>query len=446
MAIIYQPTLFSWKDNHEIGDLERLKMVMEALPDEDLIQALEQRRKNGRNDYPVRPVWNSLIAKIIYQHPTNESLIRELMRNAQLREVCGFNPIKGVSAVPTNDAYSRFMLILEEHQSLIDIILQKLVDLIAKFLPDFGENVSVDSEALHTFASGRGNPNSKRDERALRTDKRRDNEADWGKKYVFTDKCGEKERVSKTWYGYKLHLICDSKYELPLAYSLTRASTHDGPEAHKLIDKLSNQHSFFSRCNYLMADRGYDDTKLLKMLWEKHGVKGVIDTRTMWREDKERPLNCLPQVDNVTYNEKGELHCYCPKTAAESLMPLAGFEHNRDAIKFRCPATHYGFQCLGRNMCPVANGIRVPLEENRRIFTPVPRNSRNWALLYKQRTSVERVFSRLDTSYGFDTPRMRGKARFTLNISLSLIVALAMAKGRLERKQTNKLCSLVKVA
>ncbi|GAW92753.1 IS4-like transposase, partial [Calderihabitans maritimus] len=48
------------------------------------MRKLERKRGKGRNDYPIRAVWNSIIAGIIYQHPSIESLRRELLRNAQL--------------------------------------------------------------------------------------------------------------------------------------------------------------------------------------------------------------------------------------------------------------------------------------------------------------------------------------------------------------------------
>lgn len=75
-------------------------MVLDHLPDEELMRKLEQERGKGRDDYPVRAVWNSILAGIVFQHPSIESLRRELLRNAQLREICGFDPCLGERAVP----------------------------------------------------------------------------------------------------------------------------------------------------------------------------------------------------------------------------------------------------------------------------------------------------------------------------------------------------------
>ena len=73
MAIILQPNLFSWKNVDAESDLRRLEFVLSALPDEKLMQKLEQRRGRGRDDYPLRPSWNSVIAGIVFEHKTADA-------------------------------------------------------------------------------------------------------------------------------------------------------------------------------------------------------------------------------------------------------------------------------------------------------------------------------------------------------------------------------------
>ena len=86
MAIIPQLSFFSWKEIEPLGDLERLLLVHNVLPIEALMRVLEQERGKSRDDYPVRAVWNSLLAGIVFPRPTIESLVRELQRNGQLQE------------------------------------------------------------------------------------------------------------------------------------------------------------------------------------------------------------------------------------------------------------------------------------------------------------------------------------------------------------------------
>lgn len=90
MAIIPQISLFRWDEIENLGDLKRLRLVLEYMPDEELMDMLEKERKNGRDEYPVRAMWNSVLAGVVFQHPSIESLRRELSRNGQLRLMCGF--------------------------------------------------------------------------------------------------------------------------------------------------------------------------------------------------------------------------------------------------------------------------------------------------------------------------------------------------------------------
>ena len=109
MAKVRVAYLFKWQDIEAKSDLERLRLVLDHLPDEGLMKKLEAQRDKGRNDYPVRPVWNSVLAGILYQHASVESLRRELRRNGELREGCGFDPLKGCDAVPPSYVYTRFL-------------------------------------------------------------------------------------------------------------------------------------------------------------------------------------------------------------------------------------------------------------------------------------------------------------------------------------------------
>ena len=114
MAKLLTPYLFTWKEVEARSDLERLMLVLEHLPDEGLMRKLEEHRKWGRDDYPIRPVWNSVLGGIVYQHSSVDSLRRELSRNGELRDQCGFDPQKGSGAVPPSWVYTRFLKLLFE--------------------------------------------------------------------------------------------------------------------------------------------------------------------------------------------------------------------------------------------------------------------------------------------------------------------------------------------
>ena len=127
-------------------------------------------------------------------------------------------------------------------------------------------------------------------------------------------------------------------------------------------------------------------------------------------------------------------------------MAVGGFEEDRETLKKLCPAKQYGIECKCMGRCPIKQGIRIKLEENRRIFTPIDRASYKWKREYNKRTSVERVNSRLDESFGFEKHYIRGKAKMKVRCGIALCVMLAMAVGRIKENQADKMRSLVKSA
>ena len=433
MAIIAQKRLFGWQEIEELGDLERLQLVFEHLPDEALMRLLEKRRGNGRNDYPIRAVWNSILAGVVYQHPSIESLRRELSRNGQLRWLCGLT-----GAVPPASVYSRFLRKLLAHRVPVEAMFRRLVDDVRKELPDFGQTVSLDGKALHSYARGRrGNPES------LERDGRREQDATWGK-HVYKGQHGDGspwEKV-KFWFGFTLHLAVDARYELPLAYRVTPAATSEVVEGHRLVRQLEQeQPALLERGEFWVADRGYDDSKLHRLLWDEHHIKPVIDLRNLWQDGEKTRL--LTHQTNVVYDYRGTVYCHCPRTNQVRAMAYGGFEHSRQSLKYRCPARHYGLVCAGQENCPVKGAIRIPLKENRRIFTPLARPSYRWKQIYRKRTAVERVNSRLDTAFGFENHTIRGLEKMKLRCGLALCVMLAMALGRIRTKEPERMRSLV---
>ena len=203
MAILPQPQLFSWKEIEELGDLSHLKLLLENLPDEELMRELESARGNGRDDYPVRAMWNSLLAGIVFQHPSIESLRRELSRNAQLRQACGFDLARGSKQVPASWVYTRFLTSLLKHHETVEAIFSKLLWQVGSELPDLGQSLAIDGKAIasHARKGGRCEPG----------DNRGDHDANWGTKtYTVNRTDGSTERKAKRWFGFKVHTIVDT--------------------------------------------------------------------------------------------------------------------------------------------------------------------------------------------------------------------------------------------
>ena len=440
MAIITQKVLFGWEEIENLCDLERLDLVLRYLPDEELMRHLEQDRGWGRDDYPVRAVWNSLLAGVVYQHVSVESLRRELSRNGQLRSMCGFDPARGKLAVPPAYIYSRFFILLFDHSKLIEAMFENLVEQLRVELPDFGKHLALDSKAVASLTNRRS------EDAPSSPDGRRDLDADLGvKQYHGVGSDGTAWEKIVKWFGYKVHLIVDADYELPVAYEVTKASASDVVAGRQLLERLSQRHGELTKgTGALMADKGYDDTVFITNLWDNHEIKPIIDIRNMWKDTEATKL--VNGYTNLVYDYKGTVFCYDLTTGEKREMAFGGFEKDRGTLRYRCPAVHYGCTCPGRKTCPIRKSVRIPLDQDCRVFTPIARSSYQWNKLYKKRTAVERVNSRLDVSFGFEHHFIRGQSKMKTRIGLAMIVMLAIAVGRIKQKQTDRLRSLVRAA
>jgi len=456
MAIIHQPQLFSWNDIEAHSDLHRLRMVLDSLPDEPLMRTLEAERKGRRDDYPVRAVWNSVLAGLVFQHPNIESLRRELRRNAELRQVCGFDVFEGADAVPPPWVYTRFLKKLLRHLDLVEAMFETLVEDLQQELRTLGTRLAVDAKALRSF--GR----TPRDDKRETPDGRRDTDADWGMKtYKGLREDGSAWEKIKRWFGYKVHLVVDADYELPLAYTVTRASAGDSPQLPKLLEHLDESHpQLLERAQFLSGDKAYDCAAHDRALWETYHIKPVIDARNSWNEQPHQPRPLFPdRVDTIFYTAQGHVVCRCRDLPGSGNVPdpvdnyepmaYQGFEADRACLKYRCPAAARGIECTQRDLCNQGRHgmhgrvVRVPLDHDRRLFTPLARDSKAWRREYKKRTAVERVNSRIDGSFGFERHTVRGLKKMRFRVSLALTVMLALALSAVRAGHHERMRSLV---
>jgi hypothetical protein len=407
--------------------------VLSFQPDGDLIDKLNAERGRGRNDYPVRAMWNTVIAMVIFGHARFADVLRELNRNAQLKYVCGFLYGK----IPGPDNMSRFVAKLQAHQNDIMDIFIKLSDRLYDEINDFGETLAVDSKWVWSSAnrkSDRKNP-----------DGRSETDAELGvKSYSGVREDGtEWSKVMKC-FGFKAHVIVDAKYELPVAFVNSAANGSDVKWGRELLEQIEkNRPHIIDRCRYFLGDKGYDDTNLILWLKERD-IKAIIDKRSMWRDENER---ALPGYEGIFYyNEKGDVFCYSEEGGKKHTMKPAGYDKERDALRKKCPVSLYGATCSEADSCPYCKNIRVPLKTDPRIFTQVDRTSYKWDTLYKGRTAVERVNSRLDVSFGFEIRRVRGKGKMDLLTTIAFVIMDALAVASIKEGKPKLIRSLVKAA
>lgn len=433
-------SLFSWQAVESSEDIFRFHRLLEGLDDRRLMAHLIADRKGRRDDNPIPAIWNSLLAGLVFGHRGVAPLRKELKRNGELRQVCGFDPIKKENAVPSKDAYYRFLEKLAEHADLVMEVFEDLVSRLGELLGDFGKRLAADGKAIT----------------ACRRD---DADAAVGKKKQGQPDGEEAVEVTWQWFGYKLHMLCDATHELPIAFDVTNAAEHESPKLLDLVEHMAERHeTLMGRAETLCADKGYDDGADKAALYDDHGIAPIIPARDL-KDGRHEPLD-PNRHDTIYVSATGQVCCkirpFAP-TDEERFVPMqyTGFEKDRQTLKFRCPAAAYDLECENRAACgcapPVRDGdwgrvVRVPIETNRRLFGPVYGHSYRFEEIYKSRTSVERLFFRLDHMYGFEHHTTRGLARMKTRVAMALIAMLATAVGWIEAGQPNNIRRLLQAA
>ena len=164
---------------------------------------------------------------------------------------------------------------LVKKQHLIDGMFDGLIAELRKYLPDLGRHVAIDSKAIESYARGKKNPAEGSDP-----------EADWGAKtYKGKGKEGSLWERIVSWFGYKLHLLVDTTYELPVGYRVSRASRPDIEELLPMVAEAKQKH--FGSIETLAADKAYDSGPHHETLYDTHGIKPVIDIRNTWKDGEE---------------------------------------------------------------------------------------------------------------------------------------------------------------
>jgi hypothetical protein len=208
-------------------------------------------------------------------------------------------------------------------------------------------------------------------------------------------------------YGHTLYAFSyynpTLSIDLPLVMRFVRANRHDsvsGPVALAELRQLSPQLPITNVC-FDSANDNYATYELLK----KWNYIPFIDLKNDVGRKPSYP-------DNININDNG-----VPVCAAGHAMVYNGNCKGRSRIKWRCP-----LKCGKVKACPCADQCS-PSPYGRvfytkpvwdlRLFTPVPRGSKEFKQTYRNRTSSERINNRLLNDYYLQHTNSRGKIRFS---------------------------------
>ena len=422
MNNIPQISIFDYSEIENLGDLERLKIFFENINDKELCKTIENERKNGRNDYPVRTMLNLIYAMKIFGHRSVESFRRELARNSQLRIACGLSEGKYKylgerrHLVPPARVFTGFLNKLKKHKNELDKIFEEDVKFMYENLEGFGEDCAVDGKYLDTYANQFHKSKTKKED-----DERGEHDATSScKTYYMKD-----GKTKKEWhYGFRAHIICDARYGLPIHYKVTPANNSEQVELDNMIQDMEQKVEKYKleKMINLMGDAGYDNGTRNKELKEKHNINAIMDIRHMWTKSEEyREIENQP----IAYNEDGEVFYIIDITKKQyEKMKYLGYDKRNNCLRYTREHT-------GKKV------YRIPIETDYRVFTPIARDSKKFKTKYKMRTEVERLNGRIDRDYMFNDHFIRGQKKMDIMLELTFIVMLTMAKGHIKNKQKN---------
>lgn len=422
MYIVQQP-LFDFNDFFALDESDRLVLVLETINAEPLIRALQGKDGVGPTGFHARVLWSAMIAGVVYRIPSVAELRRNLASNPYLRFVCGITSARNV---PSESTFSRFLSRLIEHEDLLDQCIDDLVKRFAALAPGFGEDVIADSTDMHAYAryrkTGSADPDAtwgaksskEASSKRGRKSKSPGQDAEDGKK--------DKTKDKYWWFGYKLHLLVDAKYEVPIAAILSTAKEADTTKLKPLLEKRDRllPETALKLC---VADGGYDSKSNILAITER----GAIPIIPFNPGNEKEP----PGITNTLGTP------LCPIG-----LPMVFWGRDGHYLKYRCPEKSGRLCCLvehkGTSRCSTSDYglvVKLDMRDDPRRYVPVPRETKKFERLYKLRTGVERVNSRLKENLILDELRVRGMKKVKTRVGLSLIVMLAVAVAMAERNR-----------
>lgn len=398
---IQHQTLFSLQELLDLAPDSKFDAIFSVI---DLRPAINFLSNHGRgaNGYNKGNIVKALIARQVEQIPSITALRERLNTDFYFAHACGF---KFFEAIPSVDTLCRYHNKLADNDILDYIIHDLLMKAYHYDLID-PDKIALDSSKLESYDSPKSN---------AQIDKNDPNRADWGAKY-------DSHKNLIKWFGYKLHLACDTEGEIPIAFSLKPANEADSSNALELIEKTDTV--LPENTSYFIMDKGYDTEKIYKTIATEYEAQAIIPLNL---RNRKKPDLCF-------HDFKGTPQC-------SGGFKMIYWGHDNGFNKFRCPHAAGKINCPhGTKWCSDSDyGLVVktkPSDDYRKFSLP-HRDSQTWEKIYNQRTAVERVFSRLKENFNLTNITMTGRKKAAAHMKLSVLSYLAskVAVAKSQQKQ-----------
>ena len=307
-----------------------------------LIAELEALRWTGRKGYPARSLVGACLVKSLYAIPTWSRRAALIAEHAALADA--------IDGTPSVYALYRFTRKLRTHKPLLDACLDRVTASLREQLPGYCQDIAIDASDLPAFANGQRYLKKNGPERERYSDP----DASWGHRSAVSTRKGG------GYYGYKLHAAVCARTDLPVAWTVKTARTHESSVVSDLPAALKTR-GFAPETAAL--DKGYDVGPVYEDCHEAGSLPIIPLRKTL---AVKRGAQLAPECEHGTWT-------------------FAGADFQRKRTKWRCPTGG----CSPKSMWRSAS----------RLHPIIPREAKRWGDLYRGRASVEREFGRLKHDY-----------------------------------------------
>ena len=222
---------------------------------------------------------------------------------------------------------------------------------------------------------------------------RSETDADFTFKDNYYKDADGKTKVKRTkYFGFRTHVLADVNYELPIEYTVTKASKSERSELKNHINMLPNE--IREKIVTLSADKGYDGKPVIDFLI-KNGISPVIDICNHWEKGEDTRQY---KDTNIIYTYDGKVSIVLDNGNIEPLKYL-GYDKVKNKLR-------YGYK---------DKVYSIDVNYDTRVFTPIARDSKKWKRIYNKRTALERINGRLDRDFNLENNKVRG---FIINMDI----------------------------
>ena len=487
-----QLTIWSELERELPPGLEEVRDFVDTLSefDEKLVRELELERARetepgkpmvrgrGRDDLPVRAMWNLLATSLYLRNGKQSETLAELRRNSDLARLLGFRELApNIYRLPSSSALSRFHVKLKDRANVRELF-NGTVAALAEENPDFGKHTAIDASDVRTHARAKKvrtedtEATPKTEESAAVEQAGRevvsqqggeaasveeaeggkekttssDPDASWSvKTKTWEGTNGEERKTTKSTFGFKMYLDTDTTIPGIVSVEVETGSYSDSKKALPMIDS-GLERLPAGRRETVAMDKGFDSEDNVRGAWERD-IVAIVPVREvpkkldqLPKEDREEAIE--PGSNIVRDKYTGEVACYDAKPSASAsenenenvptrrTMTYAGAEIDRSSHKFRCP-----LGATAKDECPFFDSckagpagsqgrqVRISFKTDIRRFAPIYPRSKRWKRLYNGRSAVERINSYAKEVLPLERHALRGKAAIELRV---LLVAMTI--------------------